>query len=759
MSTSRQRRVVVTGMGLVTCLGVGVNTVWSRLLEGRCGLGKVEGKGYDQIPCQVVGRVPCGEGSDEFSLQRVLSKSGDRGVTLAAAFALAAAEEALTMAGWKPDSERERERTGVCIGSGMVALEEIVAAGQELRGGGYRKVSPWFMPQILLNIAAGHVSLLYGLKGPNHCVSTACTTGAHSIGDACRFIQHGDADVMLAGGTEGCVGPLAMAGFSRMRALCTRFNHRPEQASRPFDAQREGFVMSEGAGLMVLEDLAHAQQRGAAILGEVYKLCARHGCGIGVRAVRVLGYGLSGVRVRAVLGYGLSGVGVRAVRSWGMGCAGVGVRAVQVLGYGLSGCQVLGYWLSGVGVRAVQVLGYGLSGVRVRAVFGYGLSGVGVRAVRCWGTGCQVLGYWLCRCWGTGCEVLGYGLCRCWGTGCAGVGVWAVQVLGYGLCRCWGTGCAGVGVEAVQVLGYGLSDVGVRAVQVLGYGLSGVGVRAVRCWGTGCQVLGYWLCRCWGTGCAGVGVRAVQVLGYGLCRCWGMGCAGVGVWAVQVLGYWLCRCWGRGCAGVEVHAVQVLGYGLSGVGVRAVMCWGTGCAGVGVRAVQVLGYGLSGVGVLAVQVLGYGLSGEATHLTAPSQSGSGARRCMAAAMTDGGLVEGGVGHVNAHATSTPIGDAAESRAIQDLLGSGALVTSIKGSMGHLLGAAGSVEAIVTLRSCQTGLVPPTLNLLHPDTACDLDYVTGSPRPWQAGNQGRRIALTNSFGFGGTNASLCLAEWL
>ncbi|XP_076472975.1 3-oxoacyl-[acyl-carrier-protein] synthase, mitochondrial-like isoform X2 [Babylonia areolata] len=276
MSTATKRRVVVTGFGLVTCLGVGVETVWNRLLQGRCGLRRVEGREYEQIPCQVVGRVPCGEAPDEFSRQRVLPSSGARGVTLATAFALAAAEEALTLARWKPQSETERERTGVCIGSGMVALEEIADAAEQLRKGRYRRLSPWFITEILLNNSAGHVSLAHGLRGPNHCVSTACTTGAHAVGDACRFIGHGDADVMVAGGAEACVTPLALAGFSRMRALSTSFNDRPEEASRPFDAQREGFVMSEGAGIVVLEELSHAQQRGATILGEV------------------LGYGLSG---------------------------------------------------------------------------------------------------------------------------------------------------------------------------------------------------------------------------------------------------------------------------------------------------------------------------------------------------------------------------------------------------------------------------------------------------------------------------------
>ncbi|KAK7087767.1 3-oxoacyl-[acyl-carrier-protein] synthase, mitochondrial-like [Littorina saxatilis] len=425
VSTNR-RRVVVTGVGLVTCLGVGAETVWNRLLQGQCGIGKVKGKGYEQVPCQVAGLVPCGEESDTFNRQRYVPKSQDRGISLASAFALAAAEEALTCAGWKPQDESELERTGVCVGTGMVSLEEIADAGQQLRSGMYRKVSPWFVPEILINIAAGHVSLKYGFKGPNHSVSTACATGLHAIGDASRFIRHGDADVMVAGGAEACVGPLALAGFARMRALCTSFNDSPQEASRPFDKRREGFVMAEGAGLVVLEELSHAQNRGATIYGEV---------------------------------------------------------------------------------------------------------------------------------------------------------------------------------------------------------------------------------------------------------------------------------------------------------------------------------------------LGYGLSGDANHLTAPSESGDGAFRCMKSALKDAGIAANAVGHVNAHATSTPLGDAAESHAIQLLLGEKVLVTSTKGALGHLLGAAGSVEAIIALKSCQTGVIPPTLNLSHPDTGCDLDYVTGSPRPWAVKDGGQRIALSNSFGFGGTNACVCLAEFV
>lgn len=417
--------MVVTGVGLVTCLGVGTETVWHRLLDCRSGLTHVRGKGYDQIPCKVVGYVPHGIGAGEFNREVTVPSARDRGVSQAAAYALAAAEEALTSSGWKPQKDAQLERTGVCIGTGMVSLEDIVDAGEHVRGGRYRKVSPWFIPEILINIAAGHVSLAYGFKGPNHTVSTACTTGLHAIGDAARFICHGDADVMLAGGAESCVGPLAMAGFARMRALSTSFNDSPQEASRPFDAKRDGFVMSEGAGLLVLEELNHSLERGANIIGEI---------------------------------------------------------------------------------------------------------------------------------------------------------------------------------------------------------------------------------------------------------------------------------------------------------------------------------------------LGYGLSGDAHHLTSPSSTGDGAYRCMRAALCDADLDPCKVGHVNAHATSTPLGDTAESRAILQLLDRHAFVTSTKGALGHLLGAAGSVEAILTLLACQRGQIPPTLNLLKPDTGCDLNYVRDTVQDWPVPLSGRRIALTNSFGFGGTNASICVAQF-
>ncbi|BFZ05434.1 hypothetical protein BsWGS_08473 [Bradybaena similaris] len=426
MALKPGHRVVVTGMGIVSCLGTGTHYVWQRLLEGKSGITSLVGKEFEKIPSKVAGLVPRGSTKGLFNLE-LCSNIDGRASTSATQFCLAAAEEALTMAKWKPESQKHKERTGVCIGTGMVPLEEIGDAAEQLRQGNYRKMSPWFIPRVLINMAAGHVSLAYGFMGPNHAVSTACTTGLHAVGDASRLIRNGDADVIIAGGCEASVTPLGMAGFCRMRALSTNFNSQPEQSSRPFDKDRDGFVMSEGAGLLVLENLQHAKQRGALIYAEV---------------------------------------------------------------------------------------------------------------------------------------------------------------------------------------------------------------------------------------------------------------------------------------------------------------------------------------------LGYGLSCDASHITAPSEDGAGARLCMAAAVRDSNISLKHVGHINAHATSTPLGDAAESRAVLNLFVDHAqniMVTSTKGATGHLLGAAGGVEAIFALLACFTGTVPPTLNLNSPSTGCDLNYVSNSAAAWVSPDS-PRIALTNSFGFGGTNASVCFSQY-
>lgn len=420
--------MVVTGAGVVSCLGVGVEHVWAQVCAGRTGISAVAGEGFEQIPSKVAGLVPRGTELGQFH-SGLVPKVEQRSVTTMTEYCLAATEEALSMAKWKPHDERGRLRTGVCLGTGMCPMEEIVDAGQQLRGGKYRRISPFYIPRLLINMAGAHVNLVYGFKGLNHSVSTACTTGLHAIGDASRFISYGDADVMVAGGTEASVTPLGMAGFSRMRALSTKFNLTPEKSSRPFDAERDGFVMADGSAVLVLEELEHAKARGATILAEV---------------------------------------------------------------------------------------------------------------------------------------------------------------------------------------------------------------------------------------------------------------------------------------------------------------------------------------------LGYGLSCDANHVTTPSDEGEGAMLCMDRALNNAGVNISQVGYINAHATSTPLGDAAESSAIQQLFGDASkqvLVSSTKGATGHLLGAAGSIEAMFTALACQTGHAPPTVNLDSPSTGFDLNYIQGGQSVSWGCDSVPRVAMTNSFGFGGTNASVVFSQFV
>ncbi|KAF8435270.1 thiolase-like protein [Terfezia claveryi] len=430
------RRVVVTGLGAITPLGVaGIRRTWQRLLAGDCGIVNIldRDERYAQLPCQIAAAVPMGKKVDgRWDPSEWLAPGDDRRMALFSQYAIAAAEEALGDAGLLGNmSEEQKDMAGVCIGSGIGSLDDVYNTSVTYEKGGYKKVSPLFVPRLLINMAAGHITMKHGFRGPNHATSTACTTGAHALGDASRFILHSDATIMLAGGSESCIHPLSLSGFCRAKSLCTAHNSTPRLSSRPFDSLRSGFVMGEGAGVVVLEELKHAKARGARIYAELK---------------------------------------------------------------------------------------------------------------------------------------------------------------------------------------------------------------------------------------------------------------------------------------------------------------------------------------------GYGLSGDAHHMTAPPEDGAGAERAMRAALRNAGVEPRRVGYVNAHATSTVLGDRAENRAIKSLmLGQGGVeraglvnISSTKGAVGHLLGAAGVVEAIFTILAVKENVLPPTLNLDHPGDPpeeFDCNYV-----PKAAQEKDVDVALTNSFGFGGTNASLCFAKY-
>ncbi|CAH2241177.1 jg3243 [Pararge aegeria aegeria] len=414
----RRRRVVVTGLGVVSPLGRGTELAWKNLLKGHCGIVALKDEEYSKLPSRIAGIIPI---ESDTEIAKALSKSNLKLMAPATCLALLATSEALEDANWFPDSDDEREVTGVTLGMGMIDLKDVCDTNNALKIG-YNKVSPFFVPRILPNMAAGHISIKYGFRGPNHAVSTACATGAHSIGDAFRFIRNGDADVMVSGGAEACISPLAIAGFCRLRALSTSFNDEPMKASRPFDKLRDGFVMGEGAAVLVLEEYEHALSRNAKMYAEI---------------------------------------------------------------------------------------------------------------------------------------------------------------------------------------------------------------------------------------------------------------------------------------------------------------------------------------------LGYGLSGDAAHITTPREDGSGAILSMNRALQDGLIDSNNISYINAHATSTPVGDGIESTAIRKLFKENIkeiMVSSTKGAHGHLLGAAGNLEAVFTILACHHGIVPPTLNLDEPID--NLNYVAKQLREW---HKERRIALKNSFGFGGTNATLCISS--
>jgi 3-oxoacyl-[acyl-carrier-protein] synthase II len=271
------RRVVITGLGLVTPLGCGVDATWSALLAGRNGARRVTEFEVADISCQIACFIPRGDGSNgTFNPDQWMEPKEQRKVDDFIIFAMAAADQAIADSGWKPSTTDEQERTGVLIGSGIGGLSGIADTSLLLKEKGPRRVSPFFIPGRLINLASGYVSIKHGLKGPNHAVVTACSTGAHAIGDAARIVALGDADVMVAGGAESPICRIALAGFAACRALSTGFNDNPTKASRPYDKDRDGFVMGEGAGIVVVESLEHAQARGARIYAEI------------------IGYGMSG---------------------------------------------------------------------------------------------------------------------------------------------------------------------------------------------------------------------------------------------------------------------------------------------------------------------------------------------------------------------------------------------------------------------------------------------------------------------------------
>ncbi|KAJ1703462.1 hypothetical protein LUZ63_003241 [Rhynchospora breviuscula] len=282
-SVASLRRVVVTGLGAVTPLGCGVEPTWRRLIEGKCGIRaigpedlRIDGVDeatlaytYEQLPSKVAAVMPRGKGQGEFDEEAWLQSKDSKSISAFISYALCAADEALRDANWLPNETKEKERTGVSVGGGIGSISDIFDASKLINEKKIRRLSPYFVPKILINMASGHVSMKYGFQGPNHAAVTACATGAHSIGDATRMIQFGDADVMVAGGTECSIDALSIAGFSRLRALSTKYNATPEASSRPFDCDRDGFVIGEGAGVMVLEAFEHAKERGAKIYAEV----------------------------------------------------------------------------------------------------------------------------------------------------------------------------------------------------------------------------------------------------------------------------------------------------------------------------------------------------------------------------------------------------------------------------------------------------------------------------------------------------------
>lgn len=270
------RRVVITGIGMVSPLANGAEETWKRLISGQSGIKAVDRFDVSDLPAKIAGMIPFGNDPFQFNPDHYLEPKDQRKIDPFILYGIAAAQQAVEDSGWMPQNEEDKERTGVLIGSGIGGLQEIHKTSSILDNSGPRRVSPFFIPASLINLLSGHVSIRFGFKGPNHSVVTACATGTHAIGDASRLIQFGDADVMVAGGSEATVCRLGFAGFSAARALSTHYNDTPELASRPWDEGRDGFVMGEGSGIVVLEEYEHAKKRGAKIYAEI------------------IGYGMSG---------------------------------------------------------------------------------------------------------------------------------------------------------------------------------------------------------------------------------------------------------------------------------------------------------------------------------------------------------------------------------------------------------------------------------------------------------------------------------
>lgn len=264
-----KRRVVVTGLGAITPLAANVGSTWKQLIDGVSGLGMITHFDPVDISCKIAGQVKEGTGEDEFDVNKYIEPKEQRKMDRFIHFAIAAAQQAIEDSGWKPQDDEAKFRTGVMIGSGIGGLPEIERSTLLMKEKGPKRLSPFFIPASLANLASGHVSIKHGFMGPNHCVVTACATGSHAIGDSARMIEYGDVDVMVCGGAEATICPVGVAGFAALRALSTSFNDNPTAGSRPWDKDRDGFVMGEGAGVLVLEEYEHAKKRGAKIYGEL----------------------------------------------------------------------------------------------------------------------------------------------------------------------------------------------------------------------------------------------------------------------------------------------------------------------------------------------------------------------------------------------------------------------------------------------------------------------------------------------------------